>query len=217
VLRANDGQQALRAITEQMPDLVLLDVMMPDMDGFETLKRIREHSTVPVIMLTAKSEELDKVSGLSLGADDYITKPFSNRELAARIKAVLRRTELPAPLPKSTVTVDDELQIDFSRNEAIVRGERIKLRPTEYRMLYHLVANAGRLLTHESLLARVWGPDYLEEDHYVRLYITYLRQKIEPNPKRPKYILSERGLGYRFIELNDDVKRQAREAAPSLI
>ncbi len=216
VLRAYSGPEALRSITENMPDLVLLDIMMPEMDGLETLKRIREHSTIPVIMLTAKAEELDKVSGLSLGADDYITKPFGNRELLARVKAVLRRTELPAPPPKTLVAVDDELQIDFSRREVIVRGERVKLRPTEYRLLYHLVSNAGRLMTHESLLARVWGPEYREEDHYVRLYITYLRQKIEKDPKNPKYILSERGLGYRFVELNDDIKRVAAEAAPAL-
>ncbi|HLG73071.1 MAG TPA: response regulator transcription factor [Chloroflexota bacterium] len=216
VLRANNGQEALRVLTETLPDLVLLDIMMPEMDGFETLKRIREHSTIPVIMLTAKAEELDKVSGLNLGADDYITKPFGNKELLARVKAVLRRTELPAPPPKTLVAVDDELQIDFSRREVIVRGEQVKLRPTEYRLLYHLVSNAGRLMTHESLLARVWGPEYREEDHYVRLYITYLRQKIEKDPKNPKYILSERGLGYRFVELNDEVKRAAADAAPAL-
>jgi len=216
VRRASSGEETLRKIAEYLPDLVLLDVMMPGMDGFETLKRIREHSTVPVIMLTAKAEELDKVGGLSLGADDYVTKPFDNRELVARVKAVLRRAALPAPPPKTLVRVDDELQIDFSRREVIVHGERVKLRPTEYRLLYHLVANAGRLMTHESLLARVWGPEYRDEDHYVRLYITYLRQKIESDPKNPKYILSERGLGYRFAELNEDARRMAREAAPAL-
>lgn len=216
VLRTFSGDEALRKLTEHLPDLVLLDVMMPDMDGFETLRRLREHSTVPVIMLTAKAEELDKVTGLNLGADDYVTKPFGNYELLARVKAVLRRAELPAPLPKSLLRIDDDLQIDFSWREVIVRGQRVKLRPTEYRLLYHLVTNAGRLMTHESLLARAWGPECRDEDHYVRLYVTYLRQKIEPDPKNPKYILSERGLGYRFAELDEDTRRMARETAPAL-
>src|SRR6266550_1709845 len=164
VLEANNGLEALDKLRENLPDLVLLDVMMPEMDGFETLRSIREVSTVPVIMLTVRQNEQDRIHGLDLGADDYIAKPFTPREV-------------------------------------IVRGEKVVLRPTEYRLLYHLVNNAGRLLTHETLLSKVWGREYRDEAHYLRLYITYLRQKIEQDPAHPKYILTERGVGYRFKEL----------------
>jgi len=200
VISASDGYQALEKVTKELPDLIVLDIMMPDMDGFETLKRIREISAVPVIFLSVKGEEFDRVRGLDLGADDYITKPFSPRELVSRIKAVLRRTAAKAPTPEAEIVVDDELRINFDQRKVIVRGQEVRLRPTEFRLLYQLVTNAGRLLTHETLLSRVWGPEYRDEDHYVRLYITYLRQKIEKDPKNPQYILSERGLGYRFKE-----------------
>lgn len=200
VISASDGYEALEKVTRELPDLVLLDIMMPDMDGFETLKRLREISDVPVIFLSVKGEEYDRVHGLDLGADDYITKPFSPRELVSRIRAVLRRTEAKSTTTKSEVEVDGDLRINFDERKVIVRGQEVHLRPTEYRLLYQLVSNAGRLLTHETLLSRVWGPEYRDEDHYVRLYITYLRQKIEKDPKNPEYILSERGLGYRFKE-----------------
>jgi len=197
VVRAANGSEALEKATREHPDLVLLDIMMPDMDGFETLQGLRETSSVPVIFLTAKSEEVDRIKGLDLGADDYITKPFSPRELVSRIRAVLRRTE-PAAVTSSEIVVDSELRVNFDQRKVIVRGQEIRLRPTEYRLLYQLVTNAGKLLTHEVLLSRVWGAEYRDEDQYVRLYITYLRQKIEKDPKNPRYILSERGLGYRF-------------------
>jgi two-component system KDP operon response regulator KdpE len=200
VISASDGHQALEKVTKELPDLVILDIMMPDMDGFETLKKIREVSAVPVILLSVRGEELDRVKGLDLGADDYVTKPFSPRELVSRIKAVLRRTDAVASVYKSEVVVDNELRINFDRRKVIVRGQEVSLRPTEYRLLHQLVTNAGKLMTHETLLSRVWGPEYRDEDHYVRLYITYLRHKIEEDPKNPKYILSERGLGYRFKE-----------------
>ena len=199
VVRAANGSGALEKATKEHPDLVLLDIMMPDMDGFETLQELREISSVPVIFLTAKSEEVDRIKGLDLGADDYITKPFSPKELVSRIRAVLRRTE-PAAVTSSEIVVDDELRVNFNQRKVIVRGQEVRLRPTEYRLLYQLVTNAGKLLTHEVLLSRVWGAEYRDEDQYVRLYITYLRQKIEKDPKNPKYILSERGLGYRFKE-----------------
>jgi DNA-binding response OmpR family regulator len=176
------------------------------MDGFETLEHIREISSVPVIMLTVKAEEEDKVRGLELGADDYVTKPFSPRELSSRIKAVLRRTAMPSSVEKTILKIDDELSIDFNRREVIARGERIKLRPTEYRLLYHLVNNAGWLMTHETLLSKVWGYAYRDDSHLLRLYITYLRQKIEPDPSNPRYIFTERGVGYRFV----DFKREAQ-------
>jgi DNA-binding response OmpR family regulator len=200
VSSAKSGYEALEKLAKVLPDLVILDVMIPEMDGFETLKRIREVSTVPVIMLTVKGEETDRVTGLDLGADDYVTKPFSPRELVSRVKAALRRAEMPTPAPRTEIRIDDDLSIDFNRHRVLVRGEEVHLRPTEYRLLYHLVSNAGRVLTHETLLRRVWGYEYGDEDQYLWLYITYLRRKLEEDPKHPKYILGERGIGYRFTE-----------------
>lgn len=204
VIEAHDGLQALEAIRTQLPDAVLLDVMMPHLDGFETLRMLREFSSIPVIMLTAKSEEDDKVFGLELGADDYITKPFSPRELSSRLKSVLRRVEMPNSPEKSILKVDDRLSVDFNRREVIVAGEHIKLRPTEYRLLYHLIENAGWTVPHEQLLAKVWGYEYRDETHYVRLYVNYLREKIEEDPQNPKYILTERGVGYRFVDFRKE-------------
>jgi DNA-binding response OmpR family regulator len=213
VLHARGGVEGLRKLTEQIPDAVILDVQMPEMDGYEVLRAIRRVSTVPVVMLTVRADEADKVHGLELGADDYVTKPFSQRELLSRVKAVVRRAALPAPPPRARVVVDDRLTIDFDRREAVVEGRSVPLRPTEYRLLYHLVANAGRVLTHETLLAKVWGPEYRDEDQYVRLYVTYLRQKIERDPRHPAYILNERGIGYRFRELEPAAARL--EPAPA--
>jgi len=204
VITAYNGREALEQVRTQLPDLVLLDIMMPDINGFEVLKKIREVSTVPVIMLTAKGEEDDRVKGLELGADDYITKPFSPRELVSRIKAVLRRTKSFQEDQIDVVEVDDRLRIDFSRREVWVEGEKVDLRPTEYRLLYHLVKNAGWVNTHEQLLTKVWGFEYQDEPHYVRLYVNYLRKKLEEDPSHPKYILTERGVGYRFVDFRRD-------------
>jgi len=200
VLQANNGLEALNKVRDEFPDLVILDVMMPDLDGFETLRILRETSDVPVIMLTVKSEEDDIVRGLRLGADDYVTKPFSPRELSSRVQALLRRAEVPAPIEKTAIDIDERLTIDLARREVIVEGERIQLRPTEYRLLYHLVNNAGWVMPHETLLQKVWGYEYRDETHYLRLYITYLRQKIEKDSSDPQYILTERGIGYRFVD-----------------
>lgn len=210
VIEAFRGAQAIDRIRSGLPDLVLLDVMMPDIDGFEVLRVIREVSSVPVIMLTAKGEEDDRVRGLELGADDYITKPFSPRELVSRVRAVLRRTESASSSTHGLIEVDDRLKIDFDRREVWVDGELIQLRPTEYRLLYHLVQNAGWVITHDQLLAKVWGYEYRDEPHYVRLYINYLRKKIEKDPANPQYILTERGVGYRFV----DFRRQKPGALP---
>ncbi len=204
VSEAGNGLEALDKVREELPALVLLDVMMPEMDGFEALEHIREVSTVPVIILTVKGDEDDLIKGLELGADDYITKPFSPRELASRIKAVLRRTEMVPPLEKTALTIDEDLTVDFQRHEVIVKGEPVRLRPTEYRLLYHLVNNAGWVLSHSTLLSKVWGWEYRDESHLLRLYITYLRQKIEPDPSHPKYILTERGIGYKFVDFRQD-------------
>jgi two-component system KDP operon response regulator KdpE len=202
VIEANDGIQALEQLRENLPDLIVLDVMMPEMDGFEALRAIREVSTVPVIMLTVRQNEQDKIHGLDLGADDYLAKPFSPRELLSRIRALLRRSLMAPPSRKTEIIVDPDLRIDFARREVVVRGKKVVLRPTEYRLLYHLVSNAGRLLTHETLLSKVWGREYRDEAHYLRLYITYLRQKLEKDPAHPQYILTERGVGYRFKALD---------------
>jgi DNA-binding response OmpR family regulator len=208
VYEATSGPQALEKMRDQLPDLVLLDVMMPDLDGFETLRLIREISTVPVIMLTAKGEEDDRVRGLELGADDYVTKPFSPRELVSRVRAVLRRTEMPGQTSHEVITVDDRLRLDFDRREIWVEDELVQLRPTEYRLLYHLVQNAGWVVPHDQLLAKVWGYEYRDETHYLRLYINYLRQKLERDPSNPEYILTERGVGYRFIDFRRGKSRE---------
>ena len=206
VIEAVKGREALDKLRTGMPDLILLDVMLPDIDGFEVLTMIREISTTPIIMLTAKGEEDDRVKGLELGADDYVTKPFSPRELVSRVKAVLRRVEAESDENDEVIEVDDRLKIDFNRREIWVEGELVKLRPTEYRLLYHLVQNAGWVLTYDQILSRVWGYEYRDEPHYVRLYINYLRQKLEKDPSNPEYILTERGVGYRFVDYNREEK-----------
>jgi DNA-binding response OmpR family regulator len=200
VSEAFNGKQAVQRLRDINPDLILLDVMMPDLNGFEVLEMIREISNVPVIMLTAKSEEDDRVRGLELGADDYVTKPFSPRELVSRVKAVLRRTEAASGSMHGLIEVDERLKIDFDRREVWLESKIVKLRPTEYRLLFHLVQNAGWVVSHDQLLAKVWGYEYRDEPHYVRLYINYLRQKLEKDPANPKYILTERGVGYRFVD-----------------
>lgn len=194
------GTEAIRHITEHLPDLVLVDGCKPDWSA-EILTMIRRSSSVPVIVLLSNDDEMLKVSALDRGADDCISRPWRERELRSRVRAMLRRAEMPAPTPKTTIVVDDDLTIDFHRREVVAGGKVVPLRPTEYRLLYHLVNNAGRVLTHETLLAKVWGYEYRTEEHYVRLYVTYLRQKIEPDPRHPRYILNERGLGYRFVDV----------------
>jgi len=200
VTEAFNGKQAIQKMREALPDLILLDVMMPDLDGFEVLEMIREISNVPIIMLTAKGEEDDRVRGLEKGADDYVTKPFSPRELVSRVKAVLRRTEGATGSMHGLIEIDERLKIDFDKREVWLEGKIVKLRPTEYKLLFHLVQNAGWVLSHDQLLTNVWGYEYRDEPHYVRLYINYLRQKLEKDAANPKYILTERGVGYRFVD-----------------
>ncbi len=209
VSEAFNGKQAISKIRDVTPDLILLDIMMPDLDGFEVLETVREISNVPVIMLTAKGEEDDRVRGLELGADDYVTKPFSPRELVSRVKAVLRRTESATGSMHGLMEIDERLKIDFDRREIWLEGKLVKLRPTEYRLLFHLVQNAGWVVSHDQLLQKVWGYEYRDEPHYVRLYINYLRQKLEKDPAAPKYILTERGVGYRFVDFKRANKQEA--------
>ncbi|HEY3523595.1 MAG TPA: response regulator transcription factor [Candidatus Limnocylindrales bacterium] len=199
VLGAATGEDALDVIEREHPDIVLLDVGLPDIDGFEVLRRVRAFSDVPVVMLTARDDAMDKVRGLELGADDYVTKPFNHLELMARIKAVLRRLEMPAPTSRAPSFRSGDLEVDFGRQEARLGGERLDLTPTEYKLLYHLVRNAGHVLPHGTLLAKVWGREYVDEVDYVRVYIRRLRDKLGDDPDSPQYIRTERGLGYRFI------------------
>src|SRR5436305_2149857 len=182
VFEATNGQEALDAVRLRLPDLVVMDVMMPQMDGFEALRELRRFSSVPVVLLTVKADERDVMHGLGLGADDYVAKPFSPGVLLSRIKAVLRRAETPPTAPASTeLRVDDRLTIDFDRHEVWKDGDKVQLRPTEFRLLYHLASNPGVVMTHEALLSRVWGPEYQDASHHVGLYINHLRPKLEPD------------------------------------
>ena len=197
VISAEDGPEALDLLEQERPDVVLLDIGLPDMNGFEVLKSIRLFSDVPVVMLTVHDDELSKVQGLELGADDYVTKPFSHLELLARVRAVLRRSQ-SLPLTHEQPFVSGDIQVDFARREATVRGQTVPLTGTEYRLLYHLVRNAGRIMTHEALLGRVWGREYTDEISYLKSYISRLRNKLEGDPHQPEHILTEYGVGYWF-------------------
>ncbi len=199
VIGAPTGETGLDSIERDLPDLVLVDIGLPDIDGFEVLRQIRAFSDVPVVMLTAHDDSMDKVKGLELGADDYVTKPFNHLELMARVKAVLRRLDMPAPSSRAPSFRSGELEVDFARQEARLRGQRVDLTPTEYKLLYHLVRNAGHVLQHGTLLAKVWGRAYINEVDYVRVYIRRLRDKLGDDLDHPRYIRTERGLGYRFL------------------
>jgi two-component system KDP operon response regulator KdpE len=199
VLSAPDADHALDLIERERPNIVLLDIGLPGKDGFQALKEIRLFSDVPVIMVTARDDAMDKVRGLELGADDYVTKPFNHLELLARMKAVLRRLDLPAPTDRLPSFRAGELEVDFVAAEARLRGERLALTPTEYKLLYHLVRNAGQVLPHATLLSKVWGREYVDEIDYVRVYMRRLREKLGDDPDRPRYLRTERGIGYRFI------------------
>lgn len=197
VLSAQDGAEALDLIEQERPDVVLLDVGLPEMNGFEVLESIRLFSDLPVIMLTVHDDELSKVRGLELGADDYVTKPFGHLELLARVRAVLRRAQ-SLPLSQEQPFTSGDIHVDFARRSLSVRGQPVRLTGTEYRLLYHLVRNAGQVLTHEALLARVWGREYTDEISYLKSYINRLRNKLERDPHNPEYILTEYGVGYWF-------------------
>ncbi len=196
---ATDGEEALLLVEQEHPDLILLDIMMPEMSGFDVLKELRLFSDVPVIMLTAKENEIDKVMGLNLGADDYITKPFGHLELLARVRAVLRRAQ-GIPLVHESPFSSGDIHVDFERRRVTVKGQPVSLTGTEYRLLYHLVRNAGHVLTHETLLARVWGREYTDEIDYLKVYISRLRNKLESDPRNPQHILTEYGVGYAFCK-----------------
>ncbi len=200
IITASNGDKGLEAFDEHNPDVVLLDVMMPYKDGFSVLKEIRQTSDVPVLMLTARGEELDKVKGLELGADDYLTKPFSHLELFARIKAVLRRAEMPPPIKAAPSFVTGDITINFENREVTKNGQSIKMTPTEYKLLFLLARNAGRVVPFETILDKVWGPEYREQADYLKTYISRLRKKLEDEPEHPLYLSTERGLGYRLLK-----------------
>jgi DNA-binding response OmpR family regulator len=199
VLAASDGQQALELIENNSLDLVLLDVMMPKMDGFTVCYRVREFSAVPIIIITARGQDQDKVRGLDLGADDYLTKPFSVDELLARVRAVLRRAQFTAREHTQglrATTTTGNLQVDYSQHMVIMSGREIALTPTEYRIIAYLAQNVGRVVTQDLLLEHVWGPEYLGESHMLQVNINRLRRKLEVDATQPRYILTKVGVGY---------------------
>jgi two-component system KDP operon response regulator KdpE len=179
--------------------LLILDVMMPRMDGLEVCRRVREHSTVPIIVLTALDAEGNKVTALDLGADDYMTKPFGVEELLARVRAVLRRTQWEATPPVSDIKRIGDLEVDLAGHIVRRQGAEVRLSPIEFALLEQLITHAGKVITHRTLLQRIWGPAYGGEAEYLRVYINRLRQKLEPDPTHPRYFLTEPGVGYRFV------------------
>lgn len=197
VLTANNGASALEIVVSKQPNLILLDVMMPEMDGFEVLERIREFSNVPIIMLTAKGEEADRVEGLNRGADDYVVKPFSANELLARVRAVIRRSIVSSSAPKDSPQIQHgDLVIDVAKAEVTVKGEVVLLSATEYRLLLQFAHNLGETLTAEYLLKNVWGDEYAEDKEILWVCISRLRQKLEEDPKKPVHIVTRSGVGY---------------------
>ncbi len=195
---ARDGKEAIEMLAVEQPDLILLDILLPGhMDGYEVCRRVREFSAVPIIMLTAKAREVDMLHGFDVGADDYLTKPFSAKELIARVKAVLRRSRLPG---REAVTTADlmcgDLVISFARRKLKVRGEEVSLTPTEFKLLQQFALNVNRVQLHQDLLATVWGAEYRDDIDYLRAYVRHLRRKIEENPSEPRYILTTPGVGY---------------------
>ncbi len=198
VIKAFSAEEALRKAYRHQPDLVLLDIMMPDMDGWEICKRIREMSDVPIIFLTARSDVKDVVRGLEMGADDYVTKPYDNDELVARVRAHLRRSPRPN-MSEELVFDEGEFRINFMNREVWVRNELKHLTPKEFNLLAVLVRNAGRVVTRTELVTQAWGEEYSDAIDSLKLYIHYLRQKVETNPQQPDYIVTSRGVGYRFV------------------
>lgn len=196
VTAVGDGESALQAVALEPPDLVLLDVLLPHMDGYAVLRRLREFSDVPVIMLTAKALESDMLRGFEAGADDYLTKPFSARELAARVAAVLRRSKRDGPPAPAPMLRCGGIEIDFARRGVTVRGQAVALTATEYALLRELARNANRVLLHHELLTAVWGAEYRDDVDYLRAYIRHLRLKLERDPANPEHIVTSQGAGY---------------------
>jgi DNA-binding response OmpR family regulator len=204
VLTAVDGEEAILVVEKEMPDLVILDLMLPKLDGYAACRRIREFSAVPIIMLTARSAEVDLIHGFEVGADDYLTKPFSITELLVRVQAVLRRSKWPEEIVARKEFKAGPIEIDFAQHRVSLDGEPVKLTPTEYRLLVYLASNANRVVVHRELLRSVWGPEYGEETEYLRVYIRYLRRKLEAEPSKPVYLVTQPGAGYMFYRPEED-------------
>jgi len=198
LLEAETGREGLALAASRVPDLVLLDLGLPDLDGTEVIQRLREWSAVPIIILSARGQERDKVDNLDAGADDYLTKPFGVGELLARIRAAVRRSRLNGPSPHDKLVVIGNLKVDLDRRQVFKGGEEIHLTPIEYKLLSVLVRHRGKVVTHRQLLKEVWGPSYTEQHPYLRIFILNLRRKLEANPTRPAYLLTEPGVGYRL-------------------
>jgi len=199
VITAADGRKGIDLVETETPDVVILDIGLPDIDGYQVLKEIRRFSDVPVIMLTVRGEDTDIAKGLELGADDYITKPFSHIELIARVQAVLRRSQGLAITDEERPFTSGKLTVDFSRNEVMLQGKPVKLTSTERKLLYHLIRNEGRILSHETLLSKVWGDNYNDARDLLRVHIQHLRQKLGDNSESPNIIVTEHGIGYKFV------------------
>ena len=199
VLEASNGLEAMAVWEREDPDLLILDIMMPRMDGLEVCRRVREYSSVPIIVLTALDAESDKVTALDLGADDYLSKPFGVEELLARMRAVLRRTQGDVPQRGSGVKQFDDLEVDLTGHIVRLHGAEVRLSPTEFALLKLLITHAGKVVTHRMLLQSIWGPEYSGEAEYLRVYMNRLRHKLERDPANPRYLLTEPGVGYRFV------------------
>lgn len=199
IISATTGNKGVEFVESEKPDVVILDIGLPDMDGYQVLREIRHFSDVPVIMLTVRSEDTNIAKGLELGADDYITKPFSHIELIARVQAVLRRTQGISISNEEHPFSSGKLSVDFSRNEVLLEGKSIKLTSTERKLLYYLIRNEGRILSHESLLAKIWGDTYIDARDLLRVHIQHLRNKLGDNSEMPSIIVTEHGMGYKFV------------------
>jgi two-component system response regulator VicR len=199
VISAADGRKGIDLVETETPDVVILDIGLPDIDGYQVLKEIRRFADVPVIMLTVRGEDTDVAKGLELGADDYITKPFSHIELIARVQAVMRRSQGLAITDEERPFTSGKLTVDFARNEVLLQGKPVKLTSTERKLLYHLIRNEGRILSHETLLSKVWGDNYNDARDLLRVHIQHLRQKLGDNIESPNIIVTEHGIGYKFV------------------
>jgi len=214
VIAATSGEPAIAMVALEQPDLVLLDILLPNgLNGYQVCRRIREFSNVPIIMLTAKAQESDMLLGFDAGADDYLTKPFSARELVARVKAVLRRAQR-AEEPSSPRLKCGELEIDLARRTVTSRGQAVSLTRTEYTLLRQLALNSNRVVTHQDLLTAVWGPEYQNDLDYLRAYIRYLRRKLEAEPGSPRYLVTSPGVGY-MLACPEESEAQGAEGAPA--
>ena len=197
---AHDGREALERFAAEPPDLVILDLMLPAVSGLDVCRRIRESSMVPIVIVTAKDAEADKVAGLELGADDYVTKPFSVRELVSRVRANLRRSQMTVPDAAGEVLTGGPIRLDASRHEVTVRGDPVTFPPKEFELLESFLRSPGRLLTRERLIQRIWGGDYVGDTKTLDVHVKRLRQKIERDPHEPEHLLTVRGLGYKFVD-----------------